>query len=247
MIQSITQKIRKATGVDDRQFPSNFKFGVATASYQVEGAWDEDGKGENIWDHLTHTTPDLIYDGSNGDIACDSYHKLEEDLALIKDLGVDFYRLSLSWSRILPTGHIDGQINEAGVAYYEDILTKLQENDIQAMVTLYHWDLPQPLQEHMGGWLNDTIVDVYGNYARLAFDLFGDKVQYWATFNEPHVVCQQGYESGRKAPAITKAPGIDLYTCAHMVLKSHAKAYHIYDSEYRATQKGKLSGKHSSR
>ncbi|KAJ3638411.1 hypothetical protein MTP99_001777 [Tenebrio molitor] len=240
-LYTLLQLWTKTTGVDDRQFPSNFKFGVATASYQVEGAWDEDGKGENIWDHLTHTTPDLIYDGSNGDIACDSYHKLEEDLALIKDLGVDFYRLSLSWSRILPTGHIDGQINEAGVAYYEDILTKLQENDIQAMVTLYHWDLPQPLQEHMGGWLNGTIVDVYGNYARLAFDLFGDKVQYWATFNEPHVVCQQGYESGRKAPAITKAPGIDLYTCAHVVLKSHAKAYHIYDSEYRATQKGKIS------
>ncbi|RZC40245.1 Glyco hydro 1 domain containing protein, partial [Asbolus verrucosus] len=227
-------------GADNRKFPPDFKFGVATAAYQVEGAWDADGKGENIWDHLTHTSPDSVVDKSNGDVACDSYHKTDTDLALLKELGVDFYRLSLSWSRILPTGYIDGQINFAGVKYYNNLLAKLQENGIDAMVTVYHWDLPQPLQEDLGGWLNDTLVDIYANYARLAFELFGDKVKYWVTFNEPYIVCEQGYESGRKAPAKVDSPGVDVYQCGHVLLKAHAKAYHIYNDEYRAAQNGKI-------
>ncbi|XP_063932811.1 myrosinase 1-like isoform X1 [Zophobas morio] len=227
--------------VDNRKFPAGFKFGVATASYQIEGGWDEDGKGENIWDHLTHVSPDLINHQSNGDISCDSYHKYKTDVALLKELGVDFYRFSLSWSRILPTGYIDGGINEPGVAYYENILDLLEENGIEPMITLYHWDLPQPLHENVGGWLNETIVDIFANYARLAFDLFGDRVKYWVTFNEPLSICQQGYETGGKAPAISDNPGVDLYICGHMVLKSHAAAYHIYDKEYKPKQKGKIS------
>ncbi|EFA10659.1 myrosinase 1 [Tribolium castaneum] len=230
---------RENVCADNRKFPPDFKFGIATASYQIEGGWDADGKGENIWDHLTHQT-NLVKDHSTGDITCDSYHKSKEDLALLKDLGVDFYRFSLSWARILPTGYIDGQINEAGIRYYEDILSELEKHGIEAMVTLYHWDLPQKLQDDFGGVLNDTFIDVFANYAQLAFELFGSRVKYWVTFNEPFIICQQGYENGNKAPAITKAPGIDLYTCAHVVLKAHAKVYHIYDTFYRKTQKGKI-------
>lgn len=171
-------------------------------------------------------------DNSTGDVACDSYHKSDTDIALLKDLGVDFYRLSLSWARILPTGYIDGNINEPGVQYYENILDQLEKNGIEAMVTLYHWDMPQKLLDDFGGVLNESFVDVFANYAQLAFELFGDKVKYWVTFNEPYIVCQQGYENGKKAPAITKAPGVDLYICAHNVLKAHAKAYRIYDRYY---------------
>ncbi|XP_044265972.1 myrosinase 1-like [Tribolium madens] len=231
---------KKNECADNRKFPSEFKFGVATASYQIEGGWNVDGKGENIWDRLTHET-NLVKDNSTGNVACDSYHKYKEDLALLGDLGVDFYRFSLSWSRILPTGYIDGQINDAGVKYYEEILSELEKRGIEAMVTLYHWDLPQKLQDDFGGVLNDTFIEVFANYAQLAFELFGSRVKHWVTFNEPFIICQQGYENGLKAPAITKAPGIDLYTCAHVILKAHAKAYRIYDKSYRKTQNGKIT------
>ncbi|XP_972032.1 myrosinase 1-like [Tribolium castaneum] len=226
---------------DNRKFPSDFKFGVATASYQVEGAWNADGKGENIWDHLTHSQPHLVKDNSTGDIACDAYHNSKEDLALLEDLGVDFYHFSLSWARILPTGYTDGPVNEAGVKYYANILSELEKRKIEAVITLFHWDMPQKLQDDFGGLLNDTFIDVFASYAQLAFRLFGSRVKYWITFNEPFIMCQHGFENARKAPAITKAPGIDLYTCGHVVLKAHAKTYRIYDKLYRKTQKGRIA------
>ncbi|XP_044265974.1 myrosinase 1-like [Tribolium madens] len=223
----------------NKKFPENFLFGTATASYQVEGGWNEDGKGENIWDYFTHTYPDRIANQANGDIACNSYHKYLEDIEMLKDLGVHFYRFSLSWSRILPEGHIE-KINQVGVDYYKNLIKALKENGIEPYVTLYHWDLPQPLQEK-GGWPNtDLMVDLFADYARLAFTLFGDQVKYWMTFNEAKQTCQLGYGYGVFAPGI-QSNGIDSYKCAHTVIKSHAKAYHIYDEEFRKTQNGRVS------
>lgn len=221
----------------NKKFPENFLFGTATAAYQIEGGWSDDGKGENIWDHLTHTYPDKIIDYENGDISCDSYHKYLEDVELLKNLNVTHYRFSLSWSRILPTGFIN-KINQAGVDYYKNLITALKTNGIEPFVTLYHWDLPQPLQD-IGGWPNPLLADYFANYARLAFTLFGDQVKNWMTFNEPLQVCQGGY-AGIAAPAVV-SDGIGDYLCAHTLLKAHARAYHIYDKEFRASQNGRVS------
>ncbi|XP_014362015.2 lactase-phlorizin hydrolase [Papilio machaon] len=220
---------------DVRKFPEGFLFGTATASYQVEGAWDEDGKTENIWDHLTHNNPCIIKDCSNGDIADDSYHLYKRDVEMMRELGLDFYRFSLSWPRILPTSFPD-KINEAGVQYYNNLIDEMLKYNIQPMITLYHWDLPQKLQE-MGGWANPHIVDWFGDYAKTVFQLFGDRVKYWITINEPYQVCNQGYGDVVKAPVLN-SKGVAEYMCAKNLLLAHARAYHIYDKEFRPNQDG---------
>ncbi|XP_063932770.1 myrosinase 1-like [Zophobas morio] len=222
----------------NKKFPENFRFGVATAAYQVEGGWSDDGKGVNIWDQFTHTHPDSVVNGDTGDIACDSYHRYMEDVEMLKNLGVNYYRFSLSWSRILPTGYTN-QINEAGVEYYKNFISALKENGIEPFVTLYHWDLPQPLQE-IGGWPNPLLEDIFAEYARTAFSLFGEEVKNWMTFNEPKQTCLAGYGLGSAAPGIS-ASGIGEYECMHTIMKAHARAYHIYDEEFRPTQSGRIS------
>ncbi|XP_018573476.1 myrosinase 1-like [Anoplophora glabripennis] len=223
---------------NNKLFPKDFMFGAATASYQVEGAWDEDGKGENIWDHHIHSSPELIANNDTGDVACDSYHKYKEDVAMLKELGVDFYRFSLSWSRILPTGFVN-KVNLPGVTYYQNLIKELKDNGIEPLITIYHWDLPQPLQD-IGGWPSEFIVEAFAEYARLCFELFGDNVKYWLTFNEPYQICIGGYGLGYNAPGI-KLTGLGDYMCAHHILQAHAKAWHIYDQEFRATQQGQVS------
>ncbi|XP_059049864.1 lactase/phlorizin hydrolase-like [Achroia grisella] len=220
---------------DVRRFPDGFLFGTATASYQVEGAWDADGKTENIWDHLTHTEPCAIKDCSNGDIAANSYNFYKRDVEMMRELGLDFYRFSLSWTRILSSSFPD-KINEAGVEYYNNLINEMLKYNIEPMVTLYHWDLPQKLQE-LGGWTNPHIVDWFGDYARTAFNLFGDRVKYWITMNEPREICYQGYGSDTMAPRLN-IQGIAEYMCAKNLLVAHARAYHIYDQEFRAIQNG---------
>uniref|UniRef100_A0A0S7EH84 Putative glycosyl hydrolase n=1 Tax=Chrysomela populi TaxID=154003 RepID=A0A0S7EH84_CHRPP len=223
--------------LNNKKFPDDFMFGTATSSYQIEGAWNEDGKGENIWDRLLHTNPNFTVNGDNGDITCNSYHKYKEDVALVKDLNVTHYRFSLAWARLLPNGHVD-QINDAGVQYYKNLIRELRANNIEPLVTIYHWDLPQGLQDE-GGWTSSDIVDRYADYARLCFRLFGGDVRYWMTFNEPKEFCWQGYGEGTNAPGI-KAAGTGEYLCAHHVLKAHATAWHIYDEEFRSTQNGQV-------
>ncbi|XP_023021868.2 myrosinase 1 isoform X1 [Leptinotarsa decemlineata] len=227
------------TVVTKRRFPKNFKLGVANAAPQIEGAWDTDGKGETIWDHFARTRPEMISDRSTPAVACDSYHKYKEDVALVKNMGLDVYRLSIAWSRVLPTGKIDS-VNQLGVQYYKKLLKELKDNNVQAMVTLYHWDLPQPLQDEYGGWLNETVVDLFVDYAKLCFELFGDDVQWWVTINEPKQVCNAGYGDGRFAPGIVSR-GIGEYVCNKNVILAHAKAYRIYDEQYRSKQGGKVS------
>ncbi|KAH1007438.1 hypothetical protein HUJ04_004669 [Dendroctonus ponderosae] len=237
-LMSICSRVCGDEEITDRRFPESFKFGVASAAYQIEGAWDEDGKGENMWDRFLHDNASRTTDGKNADIACDSYHKWREDVRLLTELGVSIYRFSISWSRILPDGTTN-KINQAGVDYYLNLLQELEANNIEPLVTLYHWDLPQHLSE-LGGWLNPQIADYFGEYARLAFSLFGEHVKRWTTVNEPKSTCLLGYGNTYNAPGINLiADGV--YQCAKIQLLAHAKAWHIYDEEFRPTQQGKVS------
>ncbi|XP_072398731.1 myrosinase 1-like [Diabrotica undecimpunctata] len=223
-----------------RRFPASFKLGVANAAAQIEGAWEEDGKGEHIWDNWAKVRPEMISDRSTPAVAADSYHKYKEDVRLIKEMGLDVYRLSISWARIYPTGYPTAEPNAAGVQYYKNLLAECKQNGIQVMATLYHWDLPQQLQEDFGGWLNETVVDLFAAFADVSFKLFGDDVTWWITINEPKQVCHAGYGDGYFAPGVVSS-GVGEYVCARNVLLAHAKAYHNYNDNYRASQGGKVS------
>ncbi|XP_049838026.1 myrosinase 1-like [Schistocerca gregaria] len=219
------------------EFPEGFLFGAATSAYQVEGAWNEDGKGESIWDHMLHEHPEYGHKGENGDVTCDSYHHYAEDVQALKDMGAKVYRFSISWPRILPNGDID-VVNQAGIDYYNNLINLLLENDIQPMVTMYHWDLPQALQ-YIGGWPNPILADYFLEYARVLFDNFGDRVKMWLTFNEPFELMKGYATTGGQAPS-QEAPGIGDYLAAHTVIRAHAMVYRLYDEQYRSTQNGKV-------
>ncbi|KAJ3666409.1 hypothetical protein Zmor_001851 [Zophobas morio] len=222
----------------NRSFPASFKFGIATSAHQIEGAWNEDGKGENIWDHICHTNPDYIDNGDNADLACDSYHKYKEDVAMLKDLGVNYYRFSLSWSRIIPLGIAGSPVNPAGIVYYQNLLQELIDNDIEPLVTIYCWDLPETVEEY-GGFPNPEFEEHFAYYVRVVFQNFGHLVKYWITFNEPLESCYQGYGTGTMAPGYSHS-GLTDYKCAHNIIKAHAKAYHVYDEEFRTQQQGSV-------
>ncbi|XP_047121620.1 myrosinase 1-like [Schistocerca piceifrons] len=234
---AVIHLVRAASNSTLNQFPDGFLLGAATAAYQIEGAWNEDGKGENIWDHMFHEHPEYTNNGANGDVACDSYHKYAEDVEALKGIGAEVYRFSVSWSRILPTGDLD-VINQAGIDYYNNVINLLLENGIEPMVTMYHWDLPQALQ-YIGGWPNPLIADYFVEYARILFENFGDRVKWWITFNEPSVFTS-GYSSvGYQAPS-QNAPGIGNYLAAHTLIRAHGKVYRLYDQQFRATQNGRV-------
>ncbi|XP_047004902.1 myrosinase 1-like [Schistocerca americana] len=190
------------------------------------------GKGESIWDHTLHAQPNLTSDGQNGDVAADSYHKYKEDVKLLVGLNANVYRFSLSWPRILPTGDTDN-INQAGIDYYNNLINELLANGIQPMVTLYHWDLPQELQK-LGGWPNAVIADYFVEFARIAFENFGDRVKLWLTFNEPDMF-SNGYSS-----ATALAPGVADYLLAKAVLLAHERVYRLYDQRFHPTQGGRV-------
>ncbi|XP_021959023.1 lactase-like protein [Folsomia candida] len=217
-------------------FPSGFQWGFSSSSYQIEGAWKEDGKGIHIWDTFVHRIPSPIPDKSNADIGCDSYHKYDHDVSLLKYIGAGVYRFSLSWTRILPMGRID-YINPAGIQYYNNLINLLLANGIEPIITLHHWDLPQPLQD-LGGWPNEEVIQNFIDFANLAFHTFGDRVKKWVTFNEPNVMCMHGYITGTHAPGhknINQA-----VNCIRNVIKSHARVYRLYDRVFRPYQGGKV-------
>ncbi|CAG4965354.1 myrosinase 1-like [Colias croceus] len=218
-------------------FPKNFVFGVSTAAIQIEGAWDEDGKTESIWDHLVKTNRSFVRDGSTPAVAADSYHLYKRDAEMIHELGVDIYRFSISWPRILPNGLANG-VNNLGIQYYRNLINELEKYKITPMVTIYHWDLPQRLQD-IGGWTNAHIVDYYTDYANVLFENFADKVKYWVTFNEPMQTCLEGYGGTYRAPAINRH-GIAEYLCTHNLLKAHASVYHLFNRQYRPVYGGKI-------
>ncbi|HET90122.1 MAG TPA: beta-glucosidase [Chloroflexi bacterium] len=199
-------------------FPSNFIWGAATASYQIEGAWNEDGKGESIWDRFSHT-PGAVANGDTGDVACDHYHRWCEDVALMKTLGLQAYRFSIAWPRLLPAGR--GDVNQAGLDFYDRLVDALLEAGITPFVTLYHWDLPQALQD-AGGWPARATAEAFVEYADLASRALGDRVAHWITLNEPFVSAVVGYLDGRHAPGHTNLD--EMLAAAHHLLLGHGWA-----------------------
>jgi beta-glucosidase len=199
-------------------FPEKFFWGAATASYQIEGAWDQDGKGESIWDRFSHT-PGNVENGDTGDVAIDHYRRWREDIALMADLGLQAYRFSIAWPRILPEG--TGRINRAGIDFYSRLVDGLLEAGIEPFVTLYHWDLPQALQDR-GGWPARATAEAFVEYADLATRSLGDRVTRWTTLNEPRVSAFIGYAEGRHAPGHTD-PG-EAVAASHHLLLAHGLA-----------------------
>nr|AHZ59655.1 glycoside hydrolase family 1 [Phyllotreta striolata] len=223
--------------INNKKFPLDFLFGTATSAYQIEGAWNLDGKGENIWDRAIHTNRSFTKNGDSGDVACDSYHLYKEDVQNLQYLGVNHYRFSISWSRLLPDG-LAHRVNQAGVEYYRNLIAELRKNHIEPFVTLFHWDLPQTLQD-LGGFPNPEFVRWYSEYARLCFQLFGADVKYWMTFNEPKQTCTRGYGVGDYAPAI-QSPGEAEYLCVKNLLLAHATAWNIYQKDFKAKYEGEV-------
>ena len=179
-------------------FPSDFLWGTATSAYQIEGAWDADGKGPSVWDAFCRQ-PGAIADGQSGDVACDHYRRFREDVELMAGLGMNAYRFSVSWPRVLPVG--TGAVNEAGLAFYERLVDALLEHGIRPFLTLYHWDTPLALHE-LGGWESPDAPAWFAEYAALVAGRLGDRVRDWATLNEPQVVASHGYATGVHAPGI---------------------------------------------
>ena len=200
-------------------FSKDFLWGVACASYQCEGAWDEDGKGRSIWDDFSHT-PGNIQNGDTGDRACDSYHRWAEDVALMKQFGIQAYRFSISWPRVIPDG--DGAVNEKGLEFYDNLVNELLAAGIKPMITLYHWDLPSALQDK-GGWLNRDIVAAFGRYARIIADHFKGRVDTYMTLNEPQCVTELGYVAGIHAPG-WKLGAREALKCYFNLCLAHSEA-----------------------
>jgi beta-glucosidase len=182
-----------------RRFPPGFLWGASTSAYQIEGAVQEDGRGQSIWDTFTHT-PDKVHGGDTGDIACDSYHRLDEDLAALSELGAGAYRFSVAWPRVQPTG--SGAVNQAGLDYYRALVSGLRERDIVPVATAYHWELPQALEDR-GGWARRETAERFAEYTRVLADALGDHVGMWITMNEPQQTAHQGYRVGTHAPGRT--------------------------------------------
>jgi beta-glucosidase len=194
-------------------FPPNFTWGVATASYQIEGAVRADGRGPSIWDTFSHT-PGKIQDGSTGDIACDHYHRYRQDVELMQLLGINSYRFSMSWSRVLPTGR--GSINEKGLDFYDRLVDELLSKRIEPTVTLYHWDLPQALYDQ-GGWQVRSTAQAFAEYTEVVVRRLGDRVKQWITLNEPWVAAVLGHLTGEQAPG-ERNLGAAVRTAHHLLL-----------------------------
>jgi beta-glucosidase len=205
-------------GAMDVRFPDGFSWGAATAAYQIEGAWDEDGKGPSIWDTFSHT-PGRVHGGDTGDVACDHYHRWREDVALMRELGLKAYRFSVSWPRVLPEGR--GRINRPGLDFYSRLVDELLEAGIAPALTLYHWDLPQALQDE-GGWGSRGTIDAFVGYADVLSRELGDRVALWMTHNEPWVVAFEGHATGEHAPGL-RDPRLAVRV-AHNLLVSHGLA-----------------------
>lgn len=213
-------------------FPKGFFWGAATASYQIEGAWNEDGKGESIWDRFAHT-PGKIKNGDTGDVACDSYHRWQEDIALARAMNVNSYRISLSWPRIQPCG--SGTANSKGMDYYSRLVDALLEARIRPFVTLYHWDLPQALED-AGGWPNRDTAARFADYVQVATRALGDRVSDWALFNEPDAFVDLGYLEGTHAPG--RKSLLDFLRATHVVNLAQAEGFRALKALYPTARVG---------
>ncbi|KAK6341143.1 hypothetical protein TWF696_008230 [Orbilia brochopaga] len=226
----------------------NFQWGYATAAAQTEGAWNIDGKGESIWDKLGHT-PGKIKDSSTADDAVRSYDLYKEDVALMKSYGARAYRFSLAWSRVIPLGGKDDPINPQGIQYYNNLINELLANGITPFVTLFHWDIPQALEDRYGGMLNlEKYMPDFLRYARVCFEAFGDRVKRWITYNEPGVYSLAGYAAGVHAPGRSSNRELneegdsstEPFIVSHTEIVSHAHCVKMYREEFKPTQKGTI-------
>ena len=207
------------------RFPPEFTWGAATAAYQTEGAATEDGRGECIWDRFT-ATPGHVANGETGLVACDSYHRYPEDVRLMRELGLDAYRFSIAWPRVVPDGR--GQVNAAGLDFYDRLVDELLANGIVPFATLYHWDLPQALEDE-GGWPARDTVDAFAEYVEVVVARLGDRVSHWITQNEPWVIAWLGYGRGEHAPG--RRSDRDAFAAAHHVLLAHGRALEVIRRE----------------
>ncbi|KFK42638.1 hypothetical protein AALP_AA1G021300 [Arabis alpina] len=225
-------------------FPPEFVFGSGTSAYQVEGAADEDGRTPSIWDVFAHAGH-----GAAGDVACDQYHKYKEDVKLMKDIGLEAYRFSISWSRLLPSGR--GPVNPKGLQYYNNLIDELITHGIDPHVTLHHFDLPQALQDEYGGWLSRESVRDFTAYADTCFKEFGDRVLHWTTLNEANVFALGGYDQGITPPGRCSPPfglinctkgnsSIEPYIAVHNMLLAHASVTNLYKKHYKYKQHGSV-------
>jgi beta-galactosidase len=218
-------------------FPEGFLWGCATASYQIEGSAATDGRTPSIWDTFSAIEGKVV-NGDTGATACDHYVRFKEDVALIRSLGIPSYRLSISWSRLLPNGR--GEVNAKAVAFYNALIDELVAASIEPLATLYHWDLPQCLEDEYGGWLSPKIADDFDEYAAVCFSLFGDRVKRWITLNEPWCSAALGYANGEHAPGRSAAPATEPYLAGHHLLLAHGRAYRRYHRAFESTQKGTI-------
>ncbi|KAM3686294.1 hypothetical protein ACJW31_11G187800 [Castanea mollissima] len=230
-------------------FPAGFIFGGASSAYQYEGAAFQHGKGPSIWDTFTREHPEKIADHTTGDIADDFYYVFKGDIALMKEIGLDFFRFSISWTRILPKGKISGGVNQEGITFYNNLINELLSQGLKPFITLFHWDVPQALEEEYGGFLSQNIVDDYRNYVDVCFKEFGDRVKYWVTINEPNSFTIGGYVTGIEAPGRCSNyignctygnSGIEPYIVGHNLLLSHATAVKLYKEKYQESQMGEI-------
>ncbi|WP_413515951.1 glycoside hydrolase family 1 protein [Carnobacterium maltaromaticum] len=212
-------------------FPKDFLWGSASAAYQVEGAWNLDGKGKSVWDEFVRI-PNKTFKGSNGDVAVDHYHRFKEDLALMAEQGLKTYRFSIAWTRILPEGR--GEINQKGLDFYSDLIDELLKYGIEPIVTLYHWDLPQALEDAYGGWESRQVIQDFTNYAKILFDAYSDRVNYWVSLNEQNVFMMHGFLMASHPPAVTDPKR--MYAANHIANLANA-------SVIKAFRDGKYPGK----
>lgn len=249
-VVAINHQLLHSSSVDDQSknsvFPTSFLWGAATSAYQIEGGANDGGRGPSIWDTWCTQSRDNC-NGESGDVADDHFHKWQEDVYLMEQMRLKAYRFSISWSRILPNGTAavgdesgDARysktkgINYDGILYYNNLIDSLLESGIEPFITLYHWDLPQSLQDRYGGWEDRSIIEDFARYARICFQFFGDRVKYWITINEAWTVSVHGYEEGSKAPGVV---GEDVggtgrpYLVGHHLLLAHARAVDVYRSE----------------
>lgn len=251
--------IGDASLITRADFGEGFIFGGASSAYQNEGAASDGGRGPSIWDSFTRENPDKVVDGSNGNMAINQYHLYKEDVQLMKKMGLDSYRFSISWSRILPSGKVSGGVNKEGVQHYNRLINELLSHGIEPFVTLFHWDVPQGLEDDYGGFLSHEIVDDFRDFAELCFWEFGDRVKYWTTLNEPWSFAYGGYVMGSFAPgrgapsprlvqnaiALHKCrsfkkrdhnhgdPGTEPYIVAHHLILAHAEAVKLYREHFQ--------------
>ncbi|KAL1208379.1 Beta-glucosidase 3 [Cardamine amara subsp. amara] len=235
---------RCSNGYSKNDFPEGFIFGSGISAFQWEGAFDEDGRTPSIWDTFAHSSS-----GPTGDIACDGYHKYKEDVRLINDMGLDAFRISISWSRLIPSGR--GPVNQKGLRFYKNLIDELIRHGIEPHVTLYHNDLPQALEDEYGGWIDRKIIDDFTAFSDVCFREFGNAVKFWSTINEPNMLAIGGYDVGFIPPRHCSSPfglvncsrgnsSTEPYIVLHNMLLAHASTARLYNQKYKDKQNGSV-------